>query len=56
MTFIRKRLRFPLLRTILESLKGTRGLKRTFIRAWKVTDLDLNIVHHSDSDRLLLNI
>ena len=52
MTFIRKRLRFTLLRTILESLRGTRGLKRTFIqRAWKVTDLDLNIIDHLDSDR-----
>ena len=57
MTFIRKRLRFTLLRTILESLRGTRGLKRTFIqRAWKVTDLDLNIIDHLDSDRLSINI
>ena len=51
MTFIRKRLRFTLLRTILESLRGTRGLKMSFI-----TYLDLNIVDHSDSDRLLFNI
>ena len=32
----------------------TRGLKITFIqRVWKVIDLDLIIVDHSDSDRLL---
>ena len=38
-------------------IEGTRGLKGTFIqRVWKITDLDLNIVDHSDSDRLLFNI
>ena len=52
-SFIRKRLRFTLLRTILESLRGTRGLKRKYIqRAWKITELDFNLVDHADSDKI----
>ena len=51
MSFIRKRIRFTLLRTILESLRGSRELKRKYInKAWKVADLDFNLVDSKDSD------
>ena len=50
-SFIRKRLRFTLLRTILESLRGSRELKRKYInRAWRIADLDFNLVDSRDSD------
>ena len=47
MTFIRKRLRFNLLRTILESLRGTRDLKSIILFNLDGSSLDLNIVDHS---------
>ena len=53
MAFIRRRLRFSLLRTTLEALRGSRTLKRTFIhRAWKIIDIDFELIDNKDSDRL----
>ena len=51
MAFIRRRLRFSLLRTTLEALRGCRNLKKTFInRTWKICDLDFNLIDNSNSD------
>ena len=56
MSFIRKRIRFTLLRTVLESLRGSRGFHRTFInRAWTVHDTDINMIDSSDSDLTFYN-
>ena len=51
--FVRKRLRFCLLRTILESLRGSRNLKRKFLhRAWRVVDIDMDIIDNRNSDKI----
>ena len=51
--FIRKRIRFCLLRTVLESLRGSRSLKRKYIeRAWRVVDVDMDLVDYRNSDRI----
>ena len=56
MGFIRKRLRFTLLRTVLESLRGSRGIRRKYLnRAWKIQDTDINIIDYRDSDLILQN-
>ena len=41
MTFIRKRIRFDLLRTTVIALRGERGLKSS--SAVKIADLDINL-------------
>ena len=47
MAFMRRRLRFSLLRTTLEALRGCRDFKRQYIeRAWKVVDLDFNLIQN----------
>ena len=56
MGFIRKRLRFTLLRTVLESLRGSRGIRRNYLnRAWKIQDTDINMIDYRDSDFILQN-
>ena len=56
MSFIRKRLIFTLLRTVLESLRGSRGIRRTFInRAWNIQDTDINMIDTRDSDLMVYN-
>ena len=46
-SYIRRRLRFTLLRTTLESLTGSRKLQRSDIqRAWRVCDIDLNTLDY----------
>ena len=51
--FIRKRLRFSLLRTILESLRGSRTLRRKYLdRAWRVVDIDIDLVDYRNSDKI----
>ena len=41
MTFIRKRIRFDLLRTTITALRGKRGTKSN--SAMKIADLDINL-------------
>ena len=51
MSYLRKRIRFSLLRTTLESLRGSRQLQRTFIqRSWKIVDLDFDLIDSKNSD------
>ena len=51
LSYIRRRLRFSLLRTTLESLRGSRTLKRTWInRAWKVSNIDMDLLDIGISD------
>ena len=52
--FMRKKIRFCLLRTTLESLRGARSLKRRFIdRSRKVIDVDImNTIDNRDSDKI----
>ena len=55
MSFTRKRLRITLLRTVLESLRGSRGIRRTFMnRAWKIQDTDINMIDTRDSDLIII--
>ena len=50
MNFIRKRIRFTMLRTILESLRGTRGIRKKYMPlAWKIADLDYNLIDCRDN-------
>ena len=50
---MRKRLRFSLLRTILESLRGARSLSRNYLdRAWRVIDVDMDLVDIRNSDKI----
>lgn len=48
MGYIRRRLRFTLLRTTLESLTGARELRHSHYikRAWKVCDIDMNTIDY----------
>ena len=48
MNFIKKRIRFCLLRTVLESLRGTRGAEVYEGNLWKVDDLDYNLIDCMD--------
>ena len=51
--FIRKRLRFCLLRTVLESLRGSRNLRRKFLdTAWTVVDVDMDLIDGRNSDKI----
>ena len=47
MAFMRRRLRFSLLRTTLEAIRGCKDFKRHYIeKEWKVIDLDFNIIQN----------
>jgi hypothetical protein len=53
--FVRKKLRFSLLRTILESLRGSRSLRHNFLkRAWGMVDVDMDLVDVRNSDDIYI--
>ena len=52
-SFIRRRIRFSLLRTLLESLRGARNLSRNYLdRAWRVVDVDMDLIDIRNSDKI----
>ena len=52
-SFIRRRIRFSLLRTLLESLRGSRNLSRNYLdRAWRVVDVDMGLIDIRNSDKI----
>ena len=51
--YIRKRLRFSLLRTVLESLRGNRLIKGKFLdKTWRIADIDIDLIKNYNSDTM----